>query len=74
LKTLIKSILFFSLRNNTQIFGGYLGFGKDTNAIKTLNNLKDHLGLIINLDLWIFDSPEYYDVVQIIVDNQVYSI
>lgn len=51
------------------LFGGYESFGAETNLSKTYNNLPDHYGVIVNFDLWLIDTPDEEDWVEIIIDG-----
>jgi hypothetical protein len=51
------------------LFGGVNTFGKGTVISKNYNNLPGHYGVVVNMDLWLIDSPDPDDSVQIIVDG-----
>ncbi|EAS00440.2 granule tip protein (macronuclear) [Tetrahymena thermophila SB210] len=63
--------VFTKCGDGTKIFGGYNAMGKDSLVSKTYNNLPPHYGVLFAFDLWLIDSPEGNDYVQVIVDGQI---
>jgi hypothetical protein len=59
----------FSECGKTKLFGGYNTFGRGTIISKNYKSLPGHYGVVINMDLWMVDSPDADDSVQIIVDG-----
>lgn len=57
------------ISGKTKLFGGYNTFGKGTIISKNYKSLPGHYGVVIQLDLWMVDSPDGNDFVQIIVDG-----
>lgn len=63
---------FTSCGSGNKLFGGYDSMGKGSIASKTYNNLAGHYGVIFSFDLWLIDSPDGNDYVQVIADGQMY--
>lgn len=43
--------------------------GKNSIASKNFKNLPGHYGVVFSFDLWLIDSPDAHDYVQVIVDG-----
>nr|AAZ94627.1 granule tip protein 1 [Tetrahymena thermophila] len=62
---------FTTCGDGNKIFGGFNSMGRDSIVSKTYNNLPSHYGVLFAFDLWLIDSPDGNDYVQVIVDGQI---
>lgn len=63
---------FTTCGDGNKLFGGYNSMGKGSIASRNYDQLPGHYAILFSFDLWLVDSPDPNDYVQVIADGQIY--